>query len=39
VSGFPNHVFAYRGVLEGIVIVRVFHAAQDWQHLLEGDIE
>jgi toxin ParE1/3/4 len=34
VRGFPNHLFVYRSTPEGI-LVRVFHAAQDWQRLLQ----
>jgi toxin ParE1/3/4 len=35
VRGFPNHVIAYRSTSEGILVLRIFHAAQNWQGRLQ----
>jgi plasmid stabilization system protein ParE/Arc/MetJ-type ribon-helix-helix transcriptional regulator len=34
VDGFRNHLVFYRPSSDRIEIVRVLHAARDWQHLL-----
>jgi toxin ParE1/3/4 len=34
VAGFPNHLFLYRPITEGVEIVRVFHGMSNWEALL-----
>ncbi len=34
VRGFPKYLIAYRAESNGVVIERVFHAAQDYQRIL-----
>lgn len=36
VPGFRNHLVFYRQVPRGIDIVRILHAARDWQAILES---
>jgi toxin ParE1/3/4 len=35
VGGFERYLIAYRPLKEGVVIERVFHAAQDYQRILK----
>ena len=39
VSGFPNHVFAYCKTPDGVRIVRLLHAAQNWQRMLNNSAD
>jgi len=37
VFGFRNHIVFYRAVAQGVVVVRVIHAARNWEAIL-GDV-